>query len=107
MLSWISSAARPLGSNGFRLNFQPRTSARFTFHRDTLTASVSVSQVADLEYQCTDFYDVGDEIRIIWNDPTIGVKWPVAEPLLSGKDRAAAALADQLDQLPLCSGTAL
>ncbi len=59
------------------------------------------SQLADLEYQCTDFYDPHDELRIIWNDPSIGVRWPVSEPILSGKDREAATLTEQLDHLPV------
>ena len=66
-----------------------------------------VSQIADLEYQCTDFYDVSDELGIAWNDSSISVAWPVVEPLLSIKDRAAAALADQLDFLPVWHGTEL
>jgi dTDP-4-dehydrorhamnose 3,5-epimerase len=66
-----------------------------------------VSQIADLEYQCTDFYDVSDELGIAWNDPSISIAWPVTEPLLSGKDGAAAALADQLNLLPIWPGTEL
>jgi len=60
-----------------------------------------ISEMADLEYQCTDFYDPGDELRIKWNDSQIGVGWPVAEPILSDKDRDAATLAEQMDQLPV------
>ena len=60
-----------------------------------------ISEMADLEYQCTDFYDPGDELRIKWNDSQIGVDWPVAEPILSDKDRDAATLAEQMDQLPV------
>lgn len=60
-----------------------------------------ISQFADLEYQCTDFYDPRDEIRIIWNDPSIGVRWPVSEAILSSKDREAATLSAQLDHLPV------
>jgi dTDP-4-dehydrorhamnose 3,5-epimerase len=60
-----------------------------------------ISDMADLEYQCTDFYDAGDELRIKWNDPQIGVAWPQTEPILSGKDRDAATLAEQMNQLPV------
>jgi dTDP-4-dehydrorhamnose 3,5-epimerase len=60
-----------------------------------------ISEMADLEYQCTDFYDPGDELRIKWNDSQIGVDWPVAEPILSDKDRDAATLAEQMEQLPV------
>lgn len=44
-------------------------------------------------YKCTDFYDPGAEDTILWNDPDIGIDWPVAEPVVSGKDRAGRPLA--------------
>jgi dTDP-4-dehydrorhamnose 3,5-epimerase len=59
------------------------------------------SEFAELEYKCTDFYDPGDELRIAWNDPAIGIQWPVGEPSLSAADRAAQTIADQLDRLPV------
>jgi dTDP-4-dehydrorhamnose 3,5-epimerase len=42
-----------------------------------------VSERAQVEYKCTSFYDPEDEMSILWNDPTIGIKWPVSAPLLS------------------------
>ena len=48
-----------------------------------------LSEFAQAEYKCSDFYDPSDELRIIWNDPAIGVRWPTSQPLLSDKDRAA------------------
>lgn len=45
------------------------------------------SDVADLEYKCTDYYDSADEGCLIWNDRQIGIDWPVDSPLLSEKDR--------------------
>ncbi|HTY54787.1 MAG TPA: dTDP-4-dehydrorhamnose 3,5-epimerase [Candidatus Binataceae bacterium] len=59
-----------------------------------------LSEVAEIEYKCTDYYDPADELRIIWNDPAIGVAWPVASPILSPKDQAAKTLAEQFDDLP-------
>jgi dTDP-4-dehydrorhamnose 3,5-epimerase len=53
-----------------------------------------LSEVADVEYKCTTFYDPADEIAIRWDDPAIGIRWPVAEPLLSARDRAARPLAE-------------
>jgi hypothetical protein len=38
-----------------------------------------------LEYKCTDYYDPSDEIGVLWNDPEIGVVWPVENPILSGR----------------------
>jgi len=40
-------------------------------------------------YKCTDFYDRDSEGTIRWDDPDIGIEWPVADPLVSDKDGAA------------------
>ena len=53
-----------------------------------------LSEMAEVEYKCTDFYDPSDEFGIAWNDPEIGVTWPVQEPILSTKDREAQSLAE-------------
>ncbi len=59
-----------------------------------------LSEDAEIAYKCTDYYDTADELRIIWNNPAIGVAWPLADPILSPKDRAARTLAEQFDDLP-------
>jgi dTDP-4-dehydrorhamnose 3,5-epimerase len=41
---------------------------------------------AEVVYKCTAYYVAGDEAGIIWNDPTIGIVWPIARPVLSAKD---------------------
>lgn len=46
-----------------------------------------LSDVADLSYKCTDFYAPGDEAGIHWADDSIGIDWPIADPILSDKDR--------------------
>ena len=46
------------------------------------------SESADFLYKCTDFYDPLDEAGILWNDPEIGIAWPIAAGELSGKDAA-------------------
>lgn len=49
-----------------------------------------LSEEAEFVYKCTDFYHPEDEGGIIWNDPEIGIEWPLAgigEVLLSEKDR--------------------
>jgi dTDP-4-dehydrorhamnose 3,5-epimerase len=63
-----------------------------------------LSEVAEVEYKCTDFYDRGDEITIAWNDPAIGIPWPLDDPILSDKDRAAKTLAEMGDLLPEYEG---
>ena len=45
-----------------------------------------VSDTADVIYKCTDYYAPDDEYGILWSDTQIGIKWPVAAPLLSPKD---------------------
>lgn len=40
-------------------------------------------------YKCTDFYDKDSEGCVAWNDPDIGIQWPIAEPGLSERDAAA------------------
>jgi len=58
------------------------------------------SESAEVEYKCTALYDPGSDLAIAWNDPEIGVDWPIAEPVLSAKDAAAARLAEVADRLP-------
>jgi dTDP-4-dehydrorhamnose 3,5-epimerase len=60
-----------------------------------------VSEFATFSYQCTDLYDAKADGGIRWNDPAIGIDWPISSPLLSDKDSKASMLADvPLDRLP-------
>ena len=52
------------------------------------------SDTALVHYKCTDFYSPADEVTLLWNDPDIGVEWPIAEPILSDRDRRGIRLAD-------------
>ena len=61
---------------------------------------VVTSEVAEFEYKCTDFYEPADELRILWNDPAIGIAWPIPDPVLSDKDRNARPIAELMEQLP-------
>ena len=45
-----------------------------------------LSEEADLMYKCTDLYHPEDDWGILWNDPQIGILWPIHDPLLSPKD---------------------
>jgi dTDP-4-dehydrorhamnose 3,5-epimerase len=53
-----------------------------------------LSESADFFYKCTELYAPECERSIAWDDPAIGIEWPVDAPLLSPKDRAAPRLAD-------------
>ncbi|MEO6186444.1 MAG: dTDP-4-dehydrorhamnose 3,5-epimerase [Steroidobacteraceae bacterium] len=55
------------------------------------------SESAEFLYKCTDFYDPPSEQAVLWNDPAIGIEWPLvpgAEVLLSAKDKAGKLLAE-------------
>ncbi len=58
------------------------------------------SDVAEVAYKCTELYDPGGEIVIAWNDPELGVRWPVDEPILSERDNNAPRLSELADALP-------
>ena len=63
-----------------------------------------LSERLHVEYKCTDFYEAGDEMTVAWNDPEIGIRWPVTSPVLSAKDAGAPRLAEVLDRLPVFEG---
>lgn len=48
-----------------------------------------LSDVAEFQYKCSDFFSAQDERGLPWNDPAIGIGWPLGgqEPLLSDRDR--------------------
>lgn len=53
-----------------------------------------ISESADFLYKTTDYYAPEHERCVMWNDPDIGIDWPVRDPVLSAKDRAGCALAE-------------
>ena len=58
---------------------------------------VVLSETADFEYKCTDYYDPYDEGSLFWNDPDLNIPWPIDNPKLSEKDANASALADLIE----------
>src|ERR1700730_17276060 len=53
----------------------------------------ALSDIAEIQYKCTGIYNGAAESAISWNDPAIGIEWPVANPVVSEKDRNAPTLA--------------
>lgn len=51
-----------------------------------------LSDIAEMEYKCTDLYDPSNELHLLWNDPDLGIRWPLQSPILSIKDRDGVAL---------------
>lgn len=52
------------------------------------------SEVADVVYKCTRLYDASQDRSILWNDPDIGIEWPIPDPIVSPKDAKASCLRD-------------
>lgn len=55
-----------------------------------------LSEYADVQYKCTSIYRDEGESGIRWDDPQIGLEWPILNPILSSKDRSARSLAEWL-----------
>lgn len=56
---------------------------------------VVLSETALFSYKCTEYYSPKDEHSILWNDPDIGIEWPISDGIqLSAKDQAAKRLRD-------------
>ena len=55
---------------------------------------VVLSDTADFEYKCTDYYDPADEGSILWSDSDLNISWPLDSPMLSDKDSNAPTLID-------------
>jgi dTDP-4-dehydrorhamnose 3,5-epimerase len=72
-------AAVPLSADNFRQLFIPVGFAH---------GFLVLSDEADIEYKCSDVYDPTSERGLMWNDPALGITWPIADPILSGRDRA-------------------
>lgn len=51
-----------------------------------------VSETAEIQYKCTGIYNSAAEAGIRWNDPALGITWPVKVPILSAKDMQAPTL---------------
>jgi dTDP-4-dehydrorhamnose 3,5-epimerase len=51
-----------------------------------------LSDFADFEYKCTDYYDPSDERSLLWSDPDLNITWPINNPILSNKDALAPSL---------------
>ena len=53
-----------------------------------------ISNFADFEYKCTDFYSPENERGVLWNDPELAINWPIINPIVSTRDKAFKILSD-------------
>jgi dTDP-4-dehydrorhamnose 3,5-epimerase len=59
-----------------------------------------LSDIADVLYKVSSYYDPETESGIAWDDPDVAIEWPISEPQLSERDRTAPKLAEVADSLP-------
>lgn len=52
---------------------------------------------ADVSYKCTALYDAADDTGLVWNDPAVGIDWPLRDPIVSDKDARLPRLAGRTD----------
>ena len=60
-----------------------------------------LSEGAEIAYKCTEWWDASAEIGVRWDDPELGIEWPIRDPLLSPKDAGAPLLNELLERLPV------
>ena len=60
---------------------------------------IVTSDLAQVEYKCTAFYDPAGEFSVAWNDPDLAIPWPIDDPILSEKDAKAPRLAEMQERL--------
>jgi dTDP-4-dehydrorhamnose 3,5-epimerase len=53
-----------------------------------------LSESAMFHYKCTEFYSPKDEVTLRWNDPALGIEWPLKDPIVSEKDAKGMLLKD-------------
>jgi dTDP-4-dehydrorhamnose 3,5-epimerase len=63
-----------------------------------------LSESADFVYKCSGVYSPADERGIRWDDPALGIPWPVAAPIVSARDERLPRLADVDASLPSYEG---
>ena len=53
-----------------------------------------MSDSADIDYKCTEYYHLEDELCLMWNDPEVAIDWTINDPILSEKDKKGLSLKD-------------
>ena len=53
-----------------------------------------MSDLADIDYKCTEYYHPEDELCLMWNDPQVAIDWIINDPILTEKDKKGLSLKD-------------
>ena len=87
MLPLICAEDRPRTGSGSGCGSPMRGPNCCTCRRGLHTAFGVLSEVADFTYKCTDIYAPETYRGIAWDDPDLGIPWPVKNPILSQRDQ--------------------
>ena len=84
----------------FGMNLSPETGRQLLIPPGFAHGFCVLTERAAFAYKCSDVYSPGTQMTVTWNDPAIGIDWPVTDPILSDKDLAGLPLSDLHDRLP-------
>ena len=84
----------PAYGKWFGITLTPGNGQQLLIPKGFLHGFVTRSYDTEVQYKCSDIYAPDCDGGISWNDPDIGIKWGVSDPILSAKDQAARFLRD-------------
>ena len=79
MWQWICARVLKHMENGLVLCCPQRIKKQFFIPKNFAHGFIVLSESAEFAYKCTDFYHPNDEGGLKWDDPEIGVEWPMPE----------------------------
>lgn len=65
---------------------------------DFLRGICSLEDNTKVQYKCTEYFNASEDKSIYWNDPEIGVSWPVSNPIISERDKRAPTVREYLSE---------
>lgn len=90
MWQWICVRVPGHTENGTVCIYLLKIKKQFFIPKNFAHGFVVLSESAEFAYKCTDFYHPNDEGGLAWNDPDLGVEWPIPEDMeltISEKDQ--------------------
>ena len=84
----------PTFGRGHGLNLSGQNRLQFFVPPGFAHGFAVLSETALFAYKCTEFYSPKDELTLLWDDPDLGVRWPLSAPVLSEKDKKGLRLRD-------------
>ena len=80
-------AGSPTFGRWFGVDLDAESARQFWLPAGFAHGFAVTSERAVVAYKCAGYYDAASERTLLWNDPALGISWPIADPILSEKDR--------------------